>query len=124
MNEQITKITLKDANEYYDAAQEELCRPEEDLVPYKICRSAYKSVGNYLAAYLFNHGFEVRDEMTLEFLLEKSISFDPKFEVLDLKPLFYGNAHHEEVIHATAETMQVYLGIAEQTRDLVIELLD
>ncbi|NNJ55783.1 MAG: hypothetical protein HKP14_06610 [Bacteroidia bacterium] len=123
MNDQITKITLDEANDYYDVAQEELCRPEEDLVPFMICRSAYKSVGNYLAAFLFHEGIDVKNSMTLEFLLKTCREKNANFNELNLDPLFYGNAHSEEVVSADMETMHVYLDLAAKTKELVTEQL-
>lgn len=123
MNDQITKITLKEAQEYYDSAQEELYRPEEDLLPYKVCRSSYKSVGNFLAAFLFHNGITVKNEMTLKFLLNSCIEINERFKELDLDPLYYGNAHQDEVVYADRETMDIYLNRAEQARDLVTELI-
>jgi hypothetical protein len=122
-NDQITKITLDEAHAYYDTAQEELYRPEEDLVPFMICRSAFKSTGNYLAAYLFHEGIDVKDSMPLEYLLEACLEKNSRFNELNLDLLFYGNAHSVDIVNADIDTMNKYLKIAAQTRDLVTEIL-
>ncbi|MCB9246571.1 MAG: hypothetical protein H6606_09085 [Flavobacteriales bacterium] len=111
--------TIKLAHDYYDTAYEQYCKPEEDLVPYMVCRSAYKSVGNYLAAYMFHRGLMVKDEMTLQFLLKSCQDLNPAFNELDLDLLFYGNAHHEEVLFADDVTMHKYMDLSTATRDLV-----
>ena len=51
MFDQKIKTTMSQADALLDAANEELCRPEEDVVPYMVCNNAYKSVGKYLTGY-------------------------------------------------------------------------
>lgn len=119
MNKQeTTKSALELAQEYYYNAQEEHNRPEEDIMPYRVCRSAYKSVGNYLAAFLNGKGVEVKDEMTLEYLLNACRGLEPAFNELDLEMLFYGNEHDLEAIWADENTMHAYLNLVERTKNL------
>ena len=116
--EETTKSSLELAKEYYFVAQEEHNRPEEDIMPYKVCRSAYKSVGNYLAAFLESKGVAVKDEMTLEYLLNACRGLEPQFSDLNLEMLFYGNEHDLEAIWADEKTMVDYLDLVERTKKL------
>lgn len=118
-NELIFRNILDEANEFYSSAQEELCRPEEDVVPFMICKCAYKSVSRYLAAFLLQKGMEINDSTSLESLLNKCREIDSKFLELDLNTLFYGNAHLDEAAVADWDTMQEYLEVATRTRDLI-----
>lgn len=122
-NEILFKTTLSLAENYYETAQEQYCKPEEDLVPYMVCRSAFKSVGNYLAAFMIHNGMEVNDGMSLEFLLNSCRSLHADFNQLDLSPLYYGNAHQGEVVIADDGTMHRYMDLSTKTRDLVIRAM-
>lgn len=119
-NETLTNKTLDLANQYFDTATEQYCKPEEDLVPYMVCRSAYKATGNYLAAFMLHKGMEVKDEMTLDFLLQSCKVLDHSFNSLDIAPLAYGNAHHEETVFADDQAMRNYMGIAQETKKIVL----
>lgn len=118
-NDSDYQMTIDLANQYYDTAYEQYCKPEEDLVPYMVCRSAYKAVGNFLAAYMFHRGLVVKDEMSLKYLLDSCCELNPAFKELNLDLLFYGNAHQEEVLFADDDTMHKYMDLSTITRDLV-----
>jgi len=117
--EQIINNILLEATGYLEAAQEEWCRPEEDVVSYMVCLGAYKSVEKYLSAYLFKRGHERSEMEPLEIRLKACCSQSPAFNDLNLEPLFYGNAHHTDTAWVDFETMKVYLNLAKQTRALV-----
>ena len=119
MNTESTQSTITKAEEYLDRAQEGYCKPEEDLVPYMICRCAYKSVASYLSAYLINHDMTLDGSESLESLLKASRELDPQFESLNLDPLFYGEAHQDEAAVASPRIINEYLKLATQTRDLI-----
>ena len=119
ISKEIIQSTFEKADEHLDRAQEQYCKPKEDLVPYMICRSAYFSVANYLAAYLRHNNFEVKREMSLEFLLNACRELDPKFKELNLDQLFYGASHQEDAVVASQRIINEYLKLATQTRDLI-----
>ena len=117
MHEQKFQTTLDQADELFNSAQEELARPEEDVVPYSVCRSAFKSVNKYLTGYLLKHGMDIHSSMSLEEMLKKCQEIDPKFNDLDLK-LLYSTSEDEDVWMDMAIVKQ-YIGLAEQTKKLV-----
>ncbi len=94
MYDQKIKSTLDQAAELFDAAKEELCRPEEDVVPYMVCNNAYRSVTKYLNGYLLKNGIEIHHSMSLQVLLNLCRDVDPKFNDLDLSSMMSETWRH------------------------------
>ena len=65
-------------------ANEELFKPEEDVVSYLVCKNSQYAIEAYLKGYLNHRGFETHDKETLEGLLERCKSLDPKFAKFEL----------------------------------------
>ena len=74
---EIAKNKLNNANE-------ELFKPEEDVVSYLVCKNSQYAIEAYLKGYLNHRGFETHDKETLEGLFERCKSLDPKFAKIDL----------------------------------------
>lgn len=111
------QTTLDQADELFDTAQNELARPEEDVVPYSVCRSAFKSVNKYLTGYLIKNGLEIHSSMSLEEMLKKCQEIDPKFNDLDLKLLY--STSEEENVWTDMKMVKEYIAMAEKTKKLV-----
>ncbi len=117
MFDQKVKNTVDQADELFNAAKEELCRPEEDVVPYLVCRNAYKSVDKYLTAYLMHHGIEIHNSMTIDKLQNMCAEVNPKFADLDLQAMLHTD--DPEDIWVNMETVRKFIDLATQTRQLV-----
>ena len=117
MNDQKIKTTYDHANELFEQAQEELARPEEDVVPYSVCRSAFKAVNIYLTAYLLKHGFDIHASMSLELILNKCRELDPKFNSLNLAPLY--TTEKEQNVWMDMGTVREFISLATKTKNLV-----
>ncbi|MCK4562005.1 MAG: HEPN domain-containing protein [Flavobacteriaceae bacterium] len=74
------KDNLKDANE-------ELFKPEEDVVSYLVCKSSQQAIENYLKGYLSLRGFETNNDETLQSLLDRCKSLDSKFNHVDIETI-------------------------------------
>ena len=111
------KTTLDQANELFDAAKEELCRPEEDVVPYMVCSNAYKSVNKYLTGFLMQNGIEIHNSLSMEKLLNLCRDIDPRFEDLSLRYMY--NTKLREDVWVNMDTVRKFIDIATQTRKLV-----
>lgn len=111
--------TLTQADEWLAAAENEMCKPKEDVVDYLICNNAYKAVKCYLVSYLMAHGVtDIDREAThTKELLAKCREVDPKFNGLDLSQL--DNKAKGADIFMDLNTAKAFLGLAKQTRALV-----
>jgi len=123
-NDQIIKTTIKQADQHLFDAEEELCRPEEDVVPYMACRGAYKAVNHYLVGYLLKHGMEINASMSLDFLLDTCRAIEPQFAELNLDPLYNTNIHEHDDVFMDMDTVKEFMGIASQTKILVKQLIN
>lgn len=117
MNDQKYQTALGQANQLFDEAYEELARPEDDVVPYSVCRSAFKSVNTYLTAYLLKNGFDIHASMSLEFLLNKCRELDSKFDDLNLDPFY--NTQDAENVWMDMKTVNEFISLATKTKQLV-----
>jgi len=117
MNDLKTKSTLEMAEELFQTATEELCRPEEDVVPYMVCSAAYKSVNKYLIAFLLKNDIEIHSTMSMEVLLKLCRDIDPRFKELNLDPMLQST--DDEKIWTNMGTVRKFIDIATQTRQLV-----
>lgn len=117
MHNQKVKTTLDQADELFMTAQEELSRPEEDVVPYMVCRNAFKSVNKYLTGFLLKHGMEIHASMSLEVLLDRCREIDPRFNGLNLDPLYSTN--EQEDVWMDMDTVKEFIGLATLTREMV-----
>lgn len=86
--ENLKNPILDKADNFFYAAKEELCRPEEDVVPYSVCRNAYYAVMNYLGSFLGEHGVEFQEKDQIEDLLNQCRTIDRKFYSLNLSPMY------------------------------------
>ncbi len=117
MFDQKIKSTMSQADALLDAANEELCRPEEDVVPYMVCSNAYKSVGKYLTGYMMKYVIEIHNSMPLDTLLNLCKDVNPRFSELDLEPIVH--TPNPDDVWVDMSTVKTYIDLATQTREMV-----
>lgn len=117
MDIQEFKTTFDQAEEHFYAAKEELCRPEEDVVPYSVCRSSYQSIMHYLIAYLHKHQVIADESLELSEILESCRKIDPSFHKLNLSPLYH--PLDSEDIWMNIAIAESFAKLAEKTRKMV-----
>lgn len=117
MIDESIKINFNEANKLFDQAQEELCKPEEDVVPYVVCHTLYKSSILYLKAWMMQNGFEVGEKDNLEQLLTRCRKADNRFKDLKLEPLF--NANVTDEVWMSLDKVREFVDLTNQTRSLI-----
>ena len=65
-------------------ANDELCRPEEDVVSSMVCSNSQYAIRNYLKGFLALNGTTPKDEESIESLYEQCKSINEHFEEVDL----------------------------------------
>lgn len=111
--EQQIKTRLSEADDYLQKAKDELCKPEEDVVPFSVYQNAYHAIMNCLSSYLLDNDELIPDSPTVEVLLRNCRKLDSRFNDLHLSPLF----------HPTEESEDVWMNIdvAKDFLDLALE---
>lgn len=71
---------VKNVNE----ANDELCRPEEDVVSVLVCKKAQRATENFLRGFLLDHGIEPKNESTLDELYLECKKLNPNFSKVSL----------------------------------------
>ena len=66
-------------------ANEELCRPEEDVVSHLVCKHSQVAIENFLKAYLLKRDVNLDKYETINSLYYKCIAVNPKFVNVDLE---------------------------------------
>ena len=117
MDHQVT-VKFNEAEGLLDKAKEELCKPEEDVVPYVICKSAYQSVLDYLTSYLLYHNNPMPENTSIEDLLKNCRDMDGRFKELHLSPLY--NPTQTEDVWMNIDAAKDFLTMAEKTRQIVM----
>ncbi len=79
-----SNLHFEKAKENLKNADNELFKPEEDVVSYLVCKNSQKAIENYLKGYLTSRGFETHDNETIDHLLDRCKSLDPKFNKVDI----------------------------------------
>jgi len=83
MNDKANKL-FDDAIEKLNEANEELFRPEEDIVSFVVCKNSQFAVENFLKGFLLQNGVDPSNFKTIDSLYEKCKSINKKFEKVDL----------------------------------------
>ena len=73
-----------DAIKKLDEANQELYRPEEDVVSYLVCKNAQFAIENYLKGFLLKHGIDPGNNKTIDILYEECKTINKNFEEIDL----------------------------------------
>ena len=71
---------VKNVNE----ANDELCRPEEDVVSVLVCKKAQRATENFLRGFLLDHGIEPKNESTLNDLYLECKKLNPNLSKVPL----------------------------------------
>lgn len=110
-------IKLELAEKYFYRAKNELCKPQEDVVPYSVCQSANHAVIDYLSSFLIEKDVEPPENAGMEELLKNCREIDDRFNSLHLAPLYH--AVDTEDVWMNLDTANDFMAIAESTRQMV-----
>ena len=79
-----TNQHFENAKENLKNANEELFKPEEDVITYLVCKNSQHAIENYLIGYLSSRGFETHKKETIENLLDRCKSLESKFNQVNI----------------------------------------
>ncbi|MCY2688727.1 hypothetical protein [Salinimicrobium sp. TH3] len=66
-------------------ANEELCKPEEDVVSYLVCKNSQYAIENFMIGYLLTNNLELSGNENINTLYKKCVAIDEKFREIDLR---------------------------------------
>ena len=75
------------AIEKLNEANQELYRPEEDMVSFSVCKNSQYAIENYLKGYLLQKGVEPENYKSIDVLFEECKKFNKNFERVELSDL-------------------------------------
>lgn len=66
-------------------ANEELCRPEEDVVSYLVCKNSQYAIESFLRGYLLRNNIEPAGDENINTLYERCVNINERFKEIDLE---------------------------------------
>ncbi len=94
MNDKANKL-YEDAIQKLKEANDELCRPEEDVVSQMVCGNSQQAIVNYLRGFLAQNGIESSADDSINTLYEQCKTLNGHFKEVHLSG-FECNAHKDE----------------------------
>jgi len=83
MKDQANKLFVE-AIENLKEANEEICRPEEDMVSFVVCKNSQHAIENYLRGFLIEKGVDAGNYSTIDDLYAECLKLNPNFKKIDL----------------------------------------
>ena len=65
-------------------ANDELCRPEEDVVAFMVCKNSQLAIHNFLKAYLLQNNIEVETDARVDEMYNQCKAINASFSKIDL----------------------------------------
>ena len=66
-------------------ANEELCRPEEDVVSYLVCKNSQYAIESFLRGFLLRNNVEPAGDESINTLYKRCVALNDKFKEVDLQ---------------------------------------
>lgn len=94
MDERANKL-YEEAIQKLKEANDELCRPEEDVVSQLVCSNSQDAIVNYLRGFLLQNEIETGEGEAINSLYDQCMAINKHFEEVHLSG-FECNAHKDE----------------------------
>ena len=82
--EQKAQKLYQEAVQKLKAANDELCRPEEDVVAFMVCKNSQLAIDHFLRGYLMQKGVEPSKDATIDILFDQCKGINEHFNRIDL----------------------------------------
>ncbi|HIP36878.1 MAG TPA: HEPN domain-containing protein [Crocinitomix sp.] len=82
-----SQLFYKNASDKLKKANEELFRPQEDIVSYSVCKNSQFAIESYLKGYLLDNNQDISTLNTIDKLYEQCVLINTKFKKIDLSDL-------------------------------------
>jgi len=100
-------------------ANDELYKPQEDIVSFLVCKNTLFAIENYLKGYLSKRGYETKNEASLDLLLERCRLLDKKFNQIDLSVIDCSSDHQNHTFCEDAKKVNSCFEKADQLDNLL-----
>ena len=110
-------LAFENGEELLRIAQDELCRPEEDVVPYMVYEKAKLATAEFLISFLTHYGIQVFS-IDPEVLLNQCREVNNGFYELNITALI--NVGKDDNAWVNLASAKDFVTIAENTRAMVI----
>jgi len=85
--DQKAKDHFEKANEQMRSANDELYKPQEDVVTFKVCKNSLFAIENYLKGFISQRGYNTDKNESLDQLMERCRLLDKNFNKIDLNTI-------------------------------------
>ena len=114
-------LLFQQAVERLNYFNEELNRPEEDVVTFSICHQTRGIIADLLGSYLLNHGKEYPTSLNLDSLLKLCSEFDAGMMTLNISAMdcHPGNLSAEKTYCLDIDQVKFCINIANKLKEIV-----
>jgi len=117
--DQKAKNHFDKADDLLRKANEELYKPQEDIVSFLVCKNTLFAIENYLKGYLSKRGYETKNEASLDLLLERCRLLDKKFNQINLSVIDCSTDHQNHTFCEDAHKVNSCFEKADQLDTLL-----
>lgn len=110
---------LSKAQKKIQLAEEELMKPNEDVVSFSICNQSKSAIKILLESYLIKHNINFNDQEPLALLLERCTIHNPNFKSIDLSSFNCRNTSNSQNYCDDINKVSNCLSIAKQIEALI-----
>ena len=118
---------LEEALHYFNFAEAELNRPQEDVVAYCACHFTRKSVHGLFKAYLLTKNKSIREDETIEELHKRCAGLDAGFARINISCFSCRGGHQnvcDELYCNTVENINTCYAAANEVKMLVLSSIN
>lgn len=109
----------KQADLLVEAAQQEISRPEENVVAPMVCKDARQAIINYMTSFLLDNDITITPPNTIDHLLKQCKEVDGRFSYLNITPINCRfHTRHDDYCLST-ETVAGCLAVAQEVKGVV-----
>ena len=120
MENQQINLAFEKGEELLSIAQEELYRPEEDIVTYMVYQKAKLATSEFLISFLTHYGIEVSSTEP-QILLNQCRKINPDFNELNIDPMI--KVWNDKNLWINSQPAKDFVTIAEETRAMVLRTI-
>ena len=116
------------ASEHFDKAakdirdaNQELYKPEEDVVSFVVCNNSLGAIENYLKGYLASRGYTTSSEETIGQLMERCRMLDKNFHKIQIEAIDCRNTKADNLHCDEMSKLSACYQVADQLENLLLK---
>lgn len=102
-------------------ANQELYKPEEDVVSFVVCKNSLGAIENYLKGYLASRGFNTSSDETIGALMDRCRMLDKNFQSIKVEAIDCRNTKEDNLHCDEISKFSACYNVADQLENLLLK---